>query len=47
MIVDCVMAGMARAGEVYPLDIDPDVLMRAFNNTADLLKENIVVENRL
>ena len=25
MIVDCVMAGMARTGSVYPLDIKPEV----------------------
>ncbi len=44
MIVDCVMAGMARTGTVYPLDINPDVLMKAFHNTAELLKTQIIVE---
>lgn len=44
MIADCVMAGMARAGSVYPLDIAPDVLMRAFQNTVDTLKAHVVVE---
>ena len=44
MIVDCVMAGMGRAGSVYPLNIDPAVLMAAFNNTVDLLKGQVVVE---
>jgi hypothetical protein len=43
MISDCVMAGMARSGEVYPLNIDPEVLMRAFQNTVDLLKKNVKV----
>lgn len=43
MIVDCVMAGMGRAGSVYPLDIKPEVLMKAFHNTADLLKSQVVV----
>ena len=43
MIADCVMAGMARTGSVYPLNIDPDVLMRAFKNTVDLLKANVEV----
>jgi hypothetical protein len=43
MIADCVMAGMARAGSVYPFDIDPDVLMRAFHNTAELLKKQVEV----
>jgi hypothetical protein len=43
MIVDCVMAGMGRKGEVYPLDISPDVLMEAFRNTAKLLESQVVV----
>lgn len=47
MIADCVMAGMARAGSVYPLDIDPDVLMKAFKNTADLLKSQVVVKEAI
>jgi hypothetical protein len=43
MIADCVMAGMARTGSVYPLNIDPDVLMKAFQNTVELLKANVQV----
>ena len=44
MIADCVMAGMARTGSVYPLNIDPDVLMRAFQNTVTLLQSNVQVK---
>jgi len=44
MIVDCVMAGMGRTGTVYPLEIKPEVLMTAFQNTVELLKSQIVVE---
>jgi hypothetical protein len=44
MIVDCVMAGMARSGSVYEVKIDPDVLMAAFRNTVELLKANVEVE---
>ena len=44
MIVDCVMAGMGRAGSVYPLNISPDVLMAAFQNTVELLKSQVHVE---
>ena len=44
MISDCVMAGMARSGSVYPLKIDPEVLMNAFQNTVDLIKKNVKVE---
>ena len=43
MVVDCVMAGMGRAGQVYPLDIKPEVLKKAFDNTAKLLEREVVV----
>ena len=45
MIVDCVMAGMGRSGSVYPLDIPPEVLMTALQNTVSLLKSNVIVED--
>ena len=44
MIADCVMAGMARSGSVYPLELPTDVLVRAFQNTVELLKSKVVVE---
>ena len=37
------MAGLARSGEVYDIDISPDVLILATQNTVELLKKNIVV----
>ena len=43
-IADCVMAGMARSGSVYALDIKPEVLTKAFENTVELLKREVVVE---
>ena len=43
MIADSVMAGMARTGTVYPLNIDPELLARAFQNTVELLKQQVVV----
>lgn len=42
-IADCVVAGMARSGSVYPLQIDDAVLRRAFENTVELLKAQVVV----
>ena len=42
-IADCVMAGMARSGSVRPLELDADLLMRAFQNTAALLAAHVVV----
>jgi hypothetical protein len=44
MIADCVMAGMARSGSVYALNIDAEVLRRAFDNTVELLKGNVQVK---
>lgn len=43
-IADCVMAGMARSGSVYALHLPPELLERAFQNTVELLKSQVVVE---
>lgn len=43
MIADCVMAGMARSGTVYPLNISEEVLRRAFENTVTLLQSHVEV----
>lgn len=42
-ISDCVMAGMARSGNVTELKMPPELLHRAFQNTVELLKANVVV----
>lgn len=42
-ISDCVMAGMARSGSVYPLHLSPELLETAFQNTVELLKREVVV----
>jgi hypothetical protein len=44
-IADCVMAGMARSGTVTPLALPPELLERAFQNTVDRLKREVVVED--
>lgn len=43
-IADCVMAGMARSGSVYELNLPQELLTRAFNNTVLLLKSAVVVD---
>lgn len=43
-ISDCVMAGMARSGSVYELAAPDELLRKAFTNTVNLLKSNVVVE---
>jgi hypothetical protein len=40
-ISDCVMAGMARNGSVYPLKLSPELLEKAFQNTVTLLKAQV------
>lgn len=42
-IADCVMAGMARSGSVYELHLAPELLEKAFQNTVELLKNNVQV----
>ena len=42
-ISDCVMAGMARSGYVYDLEMKPELLDKAFRNTVDLLKKQITI----
>ncbi len=41
MIFDCVCAGKARSGEVYPFELHDDVLQKAFQNTVELVKNMI------
>lgn len=43
-IADCVMAGMARTGSVYPLELPPELLAAAFQNTVALLTRAVVVD---
>jgi hypothetical protein len=43
-IVDGVMAGLARSGKYRPSDISPDLLKRAFDNTVQLLLENVEMD---
>lgn len=45
-ITDCVMAGLARSGKVSPVEIDDELLQRAFQNTVELLKKNVELVDR-
>ena len=42
-VADCVMAGMARSGDVYALEASDELLRRAFENTVTLLKSQVRV----
>ena len=43
-ISDCVMAGMARSGSVYELKLSDELLQKAFKNTVEKLKAQVVVK---
>lgn len=43
-ISDCVMAGLARNGEVYDITLPSEVLQKAMKNTVELLKQNTQVQ---
>lgn len=43
MIADCVVAGMARSGSFFPMDLSDDLLQRAVRNTADQLAAMVEV----
>lgn len=43
MVADCVMAGMGRAGTVFPIVLSDELLQRALANTTELLKSQIAV----
>lgn len=42
-IADCVAAGMARSGKVWPLDASPELLVKAFHNTVNEVKSKVQV----
>ena len=44
MIVDCTCAGLARSGEVRPMEINDDILHKAIDNTIELIKSMVEVE---
>ena len=44
MIADCTCAGLARSGEIRDLEIDNNILNRAVKNTAQLIKNMVVVK---
>lgn len=43
-VADCVMAGMARSGEVYELKLSDELLRAALSNTVNLLKQQVTVK---
>lgn len=44
MIADCTCAGLARSGEIRDLEIDTEILNRAVKNTAEMIKNMVIVK---
>lgn len=44
MISDCVCAGMARSGNVYPVEISSDILQKAVKNTVQMCIDAVEVK---
>lgn len=42
-LVDCTMAGLARSGTVYDVDLPDDILQLAVRNTVEMIKKNTQV----
>lgn len=42
-VVDCTMAGLGRSGEIFDVDLSPELLEVAVKNTVELLKNNTTV----
>ncbi|HBG5345131.1 TPA: hypothetical protein KQG29_002521 [Clostridioides difficile] len=44
MITDCVCVGMARSGNMRPIEIDANILNKALVNTTEMIKNMITVK---
>jgi hypothetical protein len=44
MICDCVCAGMARSGSVYPINISSEILQKAVKNTVEMCIKSVEIE---
>ena len=44
MICDCVCAGMARSGKVYPIEIPSDILQKAVANTVQMCIDSVDIK---
>lgn len=42
-IVDCTMAGLVRGGGIHDIDISPEVLVKACENTSKLIQDSCIV----
>lgn len=45
-IADITMAGLGRSGKIYDDQLSPDILVKAYKNTIELLKSQVSVEGK-
>lgn len=43
MVVDCTVAGLARSGEVRPIEVNAEILNKSVANTTKLIQRMVVV----
>lgn len=43
MVVDCTVAGLARSGNVRPIEVNAEILNKAVANTTELIKNMVKV----
>ena len=46
-VTDCVMAGMARSGHIYTLELSNELLQKAFQNTVEKFKSVVKIKDPL
>ena len=43
MVVDCCCAGLARSGNIYPIEISQEIIQKAIDNTKQMIIDNTEV----
>ena len=46
-ITDITMAGLSRSGTIHDTEIPNELLQKAYKNTLQLLKDNVIVEGEI
>ena len=47
MVIDCSVAGLARSGNIFPINISNEILQKAIENTKQMIIDNVEVEEVL
>ena len=44
MVIDCSVAGLARSGNIFPINISNEILQKAIENTKQMIIDNVEIE---